>query len=87
MVGKIQCLRLCALAAAFLGVLIGSSAFTATVTVNSLADTGSLGACVLRDAITTANTMTATNECAAGSGNDSTTILSLEEQLVAAGGY
>jgi hypothetical protein len=70
MIDKRRCLRLCALTAVLLGVLIGSSAFAATITVNSLADTGSFGACVLRDAITAANTMSATNGCAAGSGND-----------------
>jgi hypothetical protein len=47
-----------------------ATADAATITVNSLADTGAPGICVLRDAITAANTMTATNGCAAGSGND-----------------
>ena len=42
-----------------------------TITVTSLSDTGATGICVLRDAITAANSMTATNGCAAGSGTDS----------------
>ncbi len=37
-----------------------------TITVNSNADTGSAGVCVLRDAITAANTNTALNGCVAG---------------------
>ena len=41
-----------------------------TITVNSLADTGTASICALRDAITAANTMTVTNGCAAGTGND-----------------
>jgi hypothetical protein len=42
----------------------------ATITVNSLADVGAPSICVLRDAITAANTMTAIHGCAAGTGND-----------------
>jgi CSLREA domain-containing protein len=42
----------------------------ATITVNSLADQGKPGVCTLRDAITAANTMTATNGCVAGKGYD-----------------
>jgi CSLREA domain-containing protein len=42
----------------------------ATITVNTLADPGAPGVCALRDAITAANTMTATNGCTAGKGND-----------------
>src|SRR6516162_8442015 len=42
----------------------------ATITVNSLADPGKPGICSLRDAITAANTQTATNGCAAGNGHD-----------------
>ena len=70
MIGKRQGLRLCALTAGLLGVLVGGAALAATITVNSLADPGAPGICTLRDAITAANTMTATNGCAAGSGND-----------------
>ena len=47
-----------------------STSLAATITVNSLKDTGASGICVLRDAITAAKTKTATNGCAAGSGND-----------------
>jgi predicted outer membrane repeat protein len=47
-----------------------TSAEAATITVNSLADPGEPGICVLRDAITAANTATAVNGCAAGSGDD-----------------
>jgi CSLREA domain-containing protein len=53
-----------------LGLFVGSAALAATITVNSLADPGAPGICTLRDAITAANTKTATNECASGSGND-----------------
>ena len=41
-----------------------------TITVNSLADPGESGICALRDAITAANTKTATNGCTAGNGHD-----------------
>jgi hypothetical protein len=47
-----------------------ATARAATITVNSLSDTGSTGICVLRDAITAANTMSATNGCAAGTASD-----------------
>ncbi|HEY2486291.1 MAG TPA: choice-of-anchor Q domain-containing protein [Candidatus Binataceae bacterium] len=70
MIGKRKCLPLCALTAALLGLFVGSTAFAATITVNSLADPGQVGVCALRDAITAANTKTATNACAAGSGHD-----------------
>src|SRR5215469_12055703 len=50
--------------------MLSATARAATITVNSLADTGAPGICVLRDAITAANTMTATHGCAAGTGND-----------------
>jgi hypothetical protein len=52
------------------GLMPGTAAFAATITVNSLADTGAPGICVLRDAITAANTKTATNGCVAGTGSD-----------------
>ena len=70
MIGKRQGLWLCALTAGLLGVLVCGAALATTITVNSLADPGAPGICTLRDAITAANTMTATNGCAAGSGND-----------------
>jgi hypothetical protein len=70
MIGKRQCLRLCALTAGLLGLLVGGAAFASTITVNSLSDPGQAGVCALRDAITAANTQTTTNGCAAGSGND-----------------
>jgi CSLREA domain-containing protein len=70
MIGKKQYLRICLLAACLLGLFVGSAALAATITVNSLADPGQAGVCALRDAITAANTMTATNGCTAGSGND-----------------
>src|SRR5690348_1731169 len=66
-------LRACAVGALLLGVLFGRASNAgawATITVNSLADPGAPGICALRDAITAANTMTATNGCAAGNGND-----------------
>ena len=44
-----------------------------TIPVNTTADTGSTGACALRDAITAANTDTAVNACPAGSGTDTIT--------------
>jgi hypothetical protein len=50
---------------------IGTNARAATITVDSLADTGAPGICVLRDAITAANTMNAKDGCAAGTGSDS----------------
>jgi hypothetical protein len=50
--------------------VLSASARAATITVDSLADTGAPGICVLRDAITAANTLTATNGCSAGTGND-----------------
>jgi hypothetical protein len=50
--------------------ILSTTAGAATITVNSLANTGTAGICVLRNAITAANTMTATNGCAAGTGKD-----------------
>src|SRR5881398_2420789 len=47
-----------------------TAASAATITVNSLADAGAPGICVLRGAITAANTKAPTNGCAAGTGND-----------------
>lgn len=70
MFDKRQCLRVFSFSAGLLGVLVGSAALAATITVNSFADPGAAGTCALRDAITAANTMTATNGCAAGTGND-----------------
>jgi hypothetical protein len=70
MIGKRQGLRLLALTAGLLGVLVCRAALAATITVNSLADTSSPGFCVMRDAITAANTKIATNGCAAGNGRD-----------------
>jgi predicted outer membrane repeat protein len=49
---------------------LGGAAYANTITVNSLSDTGASGICVLRDAISAANTKAAVNGCAAGSGND-----------------
>jgi predicted outer membrane repeat protein len=49
---------------------LSATARATTITVDSLADTGVSGTCILRDAITAANTMTATNGCTAGTGND-----------------
>jgi hypothetical protein len=54
----------------FLSLLIFDRAYAATITINSLNDPGAPGICALRDAITAANTMTATNGCAAGTGTD-----------------
>ena len=56
-------------AAAFIFAL-GTAAHGATITVNSLADPSATGACTLHDAIVAANTMIATNGCAAGTGDD-----------------
>jgi hypothetical protein len=59
-----------AITAAFAIVGLSTVTRAATIVVNSLADPGAPGICALRDAITAANTMTATNGCAAGTGND-----------------
>lgn len=75
MIGNRQSLRRCALTAGLLGPFVGGAAFATTITVNSLADPGQPGICALRDAITAANTMTATNGCAAGSGSDTINFL------------
>jgi hypothetical protein len=65
---------MCALGAVLFTALLAGAASDAgawaTITVNSLADPGKPGICALRDAITAANTMTATNGCSAGNGND-----------------
>ena len=58
-----------AIAGAF-ALSLSTAARAATITVNSLADPGATGICALRDAITAADTLTATNGCAAGTGND-----------------
>jgi CSLREA domain-containing protein len=50
---------------------LSTPARAAMITVTTLSDpTGTPGTCSLRDAITAANTMTETNGCTAGSGND-----------------
>jgi hypothetical protein len=49
---------------------LSTAARAATIVVNSLADPGAKGICALRDAITAANTKTATNGCKAGTGKD-----------------
>ena len=58
-----------AIAVAF-ALALSTAAGAATIVVNSLADPGAKGICALRDAITAANTKTATNGCAAGTGKD-----------------
>ena len=71
MIVKVQNLLICALLPGVLLASIASNAYGwATITVNSLADPGQPGICTLRDAITAANTMTATNGCRAGKGHD-----------------
>ena len=51
--------------------MLSTVARAATITVTTLSDpAGPSGTCSLRDAITAANTMAATNGCAAGTGND-----------------
>jgi hypothetical protein len=50
--------------------MLSTPAHAAAIIVNSLADTGAPGICVLRDAITTANDKTTTNSCIAGTGSD-----------------
>ena len=70
MTGKRQRSRVSIMVVGLLSLLLVGTARSATITVNSLADPGALGICALRDAITAANTMTATNGCGAGSGND-----------------
>lgn len=62
-----QLARLVVLAVAVAGAL---SAHAATITVTSTADTSGGPACTLRDALTAANTNTATGGCLAGSGTD-----------------
>lgn len=47
-----------------------TAARAATIVVNSLADPGATGICALRDAINAANSGSATNGCAAGTGKD-----------------
>ena len=49
---------------------LSTAARAATITVDSLGDPGAMAICALRDAVTAANTMTATNGCAAGTGSD-----------------
>jgi hypothetical protein len=72
--GGKQGLRAYTLGAVLLGLLLvgvaSNAGAWATITVNSLADPGKPGICALRDAITAANTMTATNGCTAGKGHD-----------------
>jgi hypothetical protein len=56
--------------AVVLALTLSTAAGAATIVVNSLADPGAKGICALRDAITAANTKTATNGCTAGTGKD-----------------
>src|ERR1700722_5892330 len=62
-------LRLAAMVVA-LAMSIAPTARAATITVNSLADSGSADVCVLRDALTAANTKVVVNGCVAGTGID-----------------
>jgi hypothetical protein len=72
--GKKQRFWMCTPAAVLLSALLVGSVSDAgawaTITINSLADPGRAGVCALRDAITAANTMSATNDCVAGKGHD-----------------
>jgi CSLREA domain-containing protein len=52
---------------------LSTAANAANIVVNTLTDGSVTGACTLRDAITAANTDTAVNGCAAGSGADTIT--------------
>ncbi len=71
MADRIRRVALAAIALPLLFLAQLGLARASTITVTSLSDTGAIGICVLRDAITAANSMTATNGCAAGSGTDS----------------
>ena len=53
-----------------LALTLSTAVRAATIVVNSLADPGAADICALRDAITAANTKTATNGCTAGTGKD-----------------
>jgi len=54
-----------------LALVLSTVAHAGTITVSTLSDpSGPSGTCSLRDAVTAANTMTATNGCVAGTGND-----------------
>ena len=61
---------LAAMVVAALALTLSTGAGAASIVVNSLADPGARGICALRDAITAANTKTATNGCKAGNGYD-----------------
>ena len=76
LVRPLALLMLAAMAASVMMVVLASPAQAAIITVNSTADVADPadGECTLREAITAANTDTAsgtaTGECAAGSGDD-----------------
>ncbi|MEY3219197.1 MAG: hypothetical protein RIT27_554 [Pseudomonadota bacterium] len=53
-----------------LALLASGQIFAATITVNSTSGTTTTGVCTLQDALTSANTDTATGGCVAGSGAD-----------------
>ena len=57
-----------------LALVSAGTAFAASITVDKTADDDTNGSCTLWDAITAANTDTATNGCAAGSGADTITL-------------
>jgi CSLREA domain-containing protein len=66
---------LAATALTFMLVAMPGLARAATITVTTLADpTGAAGSCSLRNAITAANTQTATNNCTAGVGTTDTIV-------------
>jgi CSLREA domain-containing protein len=66
---RMRAVLVAAIATAF--ALASSTAARAAITVTTLSDpAGPSGTCSLRDAITAANTMTATNGCHAGTGSD-----------------
>jgi hypothetical protein len=71
MADRIRRIAPAAVALPVLFLVMSGMARANTITVTSLSDIGATSICILRDAITAANSMTATNGCAAGSGTDS----------------
>jgi hypothetical protein len=61
--------RTAVMAVAF-ALTLSTAAAAAKIVVNSLVDPGAAGICALRDAIVAGNSMTKTNGCTAGTGND-----------------
>ena len=72
-ISAVYAITITIVSALLFSIFVGET-LAASITVDKASDEDSNGACTLRDAITAANTDTATNGCTAGSGADTITL-------------